>query len=169
MPDDVPVVVVFGDDGTLISQNVPARQLLGSKQGGFCWEVVGGVANGDGFPCRPDCVFKLLAVGIDRSRHACVRIDGKRHHLACVPVDDVVVCTLSHGAGATPEVWQTLTAREREVLRLLADGETTHSAAGILCVRESTIRSHVEKMRTKLGVNTRAALVASGFRLGYLD
>jgi DNA-binding CsgD family transcriptional regulator len=169
MPDDVPVVVVFGDDGTLISQNVPARQLLGSKQGGFCWDVVGGVANGDGFPCQPGCVFKLLAVGIDRSRHAWVRIDGKRHHLACVPVDSVVVCTLSHGAGATPEVWQTLTAREREVLRLLADGETTHSAAEILCVRESTIRSHVEKMRTKLGVNTRAALVASGFRFGYLD
>ena len=66
MPDDVPVVVVFGDDGTLISQNVPARQLLGSKQGGFCWDVVGGVANGDGFPCQPGCVFKLLAVGIDR-------------------------------------------------------------------------------------------------------
>jgi len=27
----------------------------------------------------------------------------------------------------------------------------------------------VENMRAKLGVNTRAAIVASGFRLGYLD
>jgi DNA-binding CsgD family transcriptional regulator len=160
---------VLGDDGTVVSQNIPARQLLGSKQGGFCWDVLGGVANADGFPCRPHCVFELLADGIDRSRHARVKIDGERHHLACVPVDDVVVCTLSRGKGATPEVWQVLTAREQEVLRLLADGETTHSAAEILCVRESTIRSHVEKMRTKLGVNTRAALVASGFRFGYLD
>ena len=116
MLNEIPAVVVSGDDGAVISQNIPARQLLGSGQGRFCWDVVGDVANGDGFPCQPDCVFKLLADGIDRSRHACVRIDGERHHLACVPVDDVVVCTLSRGMGATPEVWQTLTAREQEVL-----------------------------------------------------
>jgi DNA-binding CsgD family transcriptional regulator len=84
-------------------------------------------------------------------------------------VDGKVVCSLSRGTGEAPEFWQTMTARQQEVLKLLAEGETTQTAAEILGVRESTVRSHVEKMRTKLGVNTRAALVANGFRFGYLE
>ncbi len=67
------------------------------------------------------------------------------------------------------KVWPALSAREREILALLAEGETTSSTAEILGVCESTIRTHVERMRSKLCVNTRAAVVAEGFRLGYLD
>jgi DNA-binding CsgD family transcriptional regulator len=52
---------------------------------------------------------------------------------------------------------------------LLAAGEITSSMAERLEIRESTVRTHVEKMRDKFGVSTRAALVALGFRLGYLD
>jgi DNA-binding CsgD family transcriptional regulator len=64
--------------------------------------------------------------------------------------------------------WQSLTPREREILALLADGETTSSTAALMGIRESTVRTHVERMRIKLSVNTRAAVVAEGFRLGYL-
>ena len=169
MYDRIPAVVVASDDGTVISQNLPARQLQGSKQGRFCWEVVGSIANAEALPCTNGCVLELLKAGIDRSRHASIKIDGQRHDLACVPVDGMVVCTLTRASGETPAAWQTLTTREQDVLKLLADGETTTSAAQILGVSESTVRSHVEKMRNKLDVNTRAALVANGFRFGYLD
>jgi len=169
MPDQIPAVVVADSDGKVISQNSAARQLLGSTQGRFCWEAVGGVGNGDSLPCEKGCALKLLAAGIDHSLHALIKIQGRRHQLACVPVAGRVVCTLSRDTSKKPKVWQTLTLREQDVLRLLAGGETTHSAAEILGVGEATIRSHVEKMRIKLDVNTRAALVASGFRFGYLD
>jgi DNA-binding CsgD family transcriptional regulator len=89
--------------------------------------------------------------------------------LACVPVEGTVVCALTRDPDDSPGRWQALTPRERTVLELLAAGETTASAATCLGISEATVRTHVENMRAKLGVNTRAAIVANGFRLGYLD
>jgi len=68
-----------------------------------------------------------------------------------------------------PRLIQPLSPRERQILTLLANGETTASAANHLGVCESTVRTHVERMRSKLSANTRAAIVAEGFRLGYLS
>ena len=121
-----------------------------------------------GLPCQRGCVMRLLATGVDSSLHTSFRYGGQRHHLSCVPVDGTVVCALTRDADDAPERWQNLTPRERTVLELLASGETTGSAATCLGVSEATVRTHVENMRAKLGVNTRAAIVASGFRLGYL-
>jgi len=84
-------------------------------------------------------------------------------------VDGAVVVVLNHGAERPPGEWQTLTAREREVLQILAEGETTSGAAARLGLSQSTVRTHAERMREKLGVSTRAGLVAEGFRLGFLD
>ncbi len=67
------------------------------------------------------------------------------------------------------EAWQRLTPREQEVLRLIAAGETTRAIAGRLEVSPSTVRTHVEHLRGKLAVATRAALVAEEFRFGYLE
>jgi DNA-binding CsgD family transcriptional regulator len=79
-----------------------------------------------------------------------------------------VVSILTSSADSVPTQWQLLTPREVEVLRLLADGETVPSVAVQLEISESTVRTHVEHMRGKLGVSTQAALVAIGFLLGYL-
>ncbi|MAG30104.1 MAG: hypothetical protein CL908_04320 [Deltaproteobacteria bacterium] len=168
MSNEVPAVVVARRDGVVVSQNTPARRLMGAGTGRHCWDVVGGLENAVGLLCQQDCVAGLLATGVERSQHARPNLAGERHHLICTPVDDVVVCALGREARKRPEKWQSLTAREQEVLELLAEGETTPGAAIRLGVCESTFRTHVEKMRNKLGVNTRAALVAEGFRLGYL-
>jgi len=120
-------------------------------------------------PCRKGCVLKLLAVGMDCSQNTQFKVSGQRHQLSCIPVNGVVVCMLNHMGSESPKSWQTLSPREQEVLLLLADGETTASVAGRLGVGESTVRTHVERMRSKLNVNKRAAVVAEGFRLGYLD
>jgi len=169
--DDTRPVVVAGGDGVVIAQNKPARRLLGPGTGRHCWEVVGGlkVDDGQALPCRRGCVLELLASGIDCSEHTEFKLGGKRHDIACLPINGVVVCMLSARSNESPKVWQSLSPREREILLLLADGETTSSAATRLGVQESTIRTHVEKMRRKLNVSTRAAVVAEGFRLGYLD
>lgn len=55
-----------------------------------------------------------------------------------------------------------LTAREMEVLRLLAIGANTRVAAQRLGVSPSTIRNHVQNMFMKLGVHSRLEAVAYG-------
>jgi PAS domain S-box-containing protein len=54
----------------------------------------------------------------------------------------------------------TLTAREREVVRLLALGCTTRQVAAGLSISPETIRSHVRNAMAKTGARTRAQLVA---------
>ncbi|MET7456056.1 response regulator transcription factor [Streptomyces sp. NPDC005574] len=56
----------------------------------------------------------------------------------------------------------TLTPRERDVLGLLARGDTNADIAGALGMRESTVKAHVSRILTALEVTNRvqAALVA---------
>ncbi len=169
MFDDTRPVVVAGSNGTVIAQNKLARQMMGPGTGKYCWDVVGKLDDAEMLPCRHGCVRDLMASGMDCSQHKQFKLGGKRHQLSCIPVNGVVVCMLNSMSSESPETWQALSPREREILLLLADGETTASTAERLGVSEATVRTHVERMRSKLNVNTRAAVVAEGFRLGYLD
>lgn len=165
----VPALVVAQENGTVVAQNAPARRLMGNGRGRPCWDVFTGLRDAEGLPCARGCVRWLIAGGLERTQHTSVALGGRRHHLTCVPLGSRAVCLLSAGGARKPESWQAITSREREVLRLLADGETTPSIAARLGLSESTVRTHVENMRTKLAAPTRAALVALAFRLGFLD
>ncbi len=52
-----------------------------------------------------------------------------------------------------------LTGREREVLKLLAEGRTVRSAAGILGVSVKTVDAHKFNLMRKLGIHNKAELV----------
>jgi DNA-binding NarL/FixJ family response regulator len=52
----------------------------------------------------------------------------------------------------------TLTAREREILALLAEGETDADIADCLFISVSTVRSHLDRIRDKTGRRRRAEL-----------
>lgn len=62
-----------------------------------------------------------------------------------------------------------LSARELEVLRLIAAGTTNREAATRLFISEATVKSHILHIFTKLGVSDRAAAVAVGFQRGLLE
>jgi DNA-binding CsgD family transcriptional regulator len=53
-----------------------------------------------------------------------------------------------------------LTAREREILDLVADGRTNAEVASALWISPGTVRRHLENAYAKLGVHTRTAAVA---------
>lgn len=61
-----------------------------------------------------------------------------------------------------------LTAREREVLDLLAEGLRNHDIAGRLSIAEKTVKHHISSILSKLQLNhrTEAALLASRLGLG---
>jgi DNA-binding NarL/FixJ family response regulator len=52
-----------------------------------------------------------------------------------------------------------LTTREREVLKLLAEGGTVRSVAGILGVSAKTVDAHKFNLMRKLGIHNKAELV----------
>jgi ATP/maltotriose-dependent transcriptional regulator MalT len=63
---------------------------------------------------------------------------------------------------------ETLSPRELEVLTLIAGGATNRQAAGRLLVSEATVKTHLLHIYAKLGVNDRAAAVATAYQRGLL-
>lgn len=61
-----------------------------------------------------------------------------------------------------------LTAREREVLRLVATGATNSAVALQLDISPHTVRSHVQNVLAKLGAENRLAATAMARRAGLL-
>ncbi|MGQ0616612.1 MAG: LuxR C-terminal-related transcriptional regulator [Acidimicrobiia bacterium] len=59
-----------------------------------------------------------------------------------------------------------LTAREAEVLRLVAEGRTNHEIAVALVVSDHTVRRHLQNIFAKIGGSTRAAATAHAFTHG---
>jgi LuxR family maltose regulon positive regulatory protein len=70
----------------------------------------------------------------------------------------------SQEQGATsfpaPTLALALTSREREVLRLLAEGASNHEIAETLMIELSTVKKHVSNLLSKLGVPNRTRAIA---------
>jgi len=61
-----------------------------------------------------------------------------------------------------------LTARETEILALVASGLSDREIAERLVLSPHTVHRHVANVRTKLGLPTRAAAVAAAAKRGLL-
>jgi DNA-binding NarL/FixJ family response regulator len=81
---------------------------------------------------------------------------------------DAVLASVLAGPDVTARI-PGLTKREREVLRLLADGMRNEDAARELSISPLTIRTHVEKAMTKLEADTRTQAVATALRMSLID
>jgi two-component system nitrate/nitrite response regulator NarL len=62
-----------------------------------------------------------------------------------------------------------LSARELEILKLIAEGLSGPEIGARLYISSSTVKTHVKSVLDKLGVNDRAAAVAEGMRRGMID
>ena len=68
-------------------------------------------------------------------------------------------------AGPVPGA-QTLTAREVEVWRLVVAGQSNAEIAASLFLGETTVKTHVSRLLTKLGARDRVQLVVLGYEGG---
>ena len=69
------------------------------------------------------------------------------------------------GVGATEDAGagsanHELSAREAEVMSLIADGQTNGEIAARLFLAEKTVKNHVRRIYSKLGVGSRPAAIA---------
>ncbi|MBX5470063.1 MAG: response regulator transcription factor [Thermoleophilaceae bacterium] len=62
-----------------------------------------------------------------------------------------------------------LTARQREILQLLANGLHTEEVARKLRLSTETVRTHTKRILSKLGAGTRTQAVAIGIRSGLIE
>jgi len=85
--------------------------------------------------------------------------EAMKHRTYVTPlVADGVVQSLMRGPDAD-EGGQTLTARQREVLQLLAEGKSMKEAAGVLNVATATIAFHKYRIMEQLRIKTSAELI----------
>jgi two-component system, NarL family, response regulator NreC len=85
--------------------------------------------------------------------------DG-RHYLGS-PLSDLAIAAYKEKTkGASLDPYNTLTAREREVLQLVAEGYTNADIAGKLFISQRTVESHRANLMQKLSFTSRADLIA---------
>jgi two-component system response regulator NreC len=65
--------------------------------------------------------------------------------------------------------YQQLTDREREVLKLIAEGYTTQQIADILIISPKTVEGHKTSLMAKLDIHSRIDLVKYALRKGLID
>jgi two-component system, NarL family, nitrate/nitrite response regulator NarL len=77
--------------------------------------------------------------------------------------------TVATSEGQPHAIAAALTPREREILRLLAQGLSQTEIAATLVLSSKTVGGHIQRVLTKLGVHSRAQAVALAHQLGLMD
>ncbi|MFC6014875.1 response regulator [Plantactinospora solaniradicis] len=110
----------------------------------------------------------LLKDSLDGELLQAVRAVVGGHNVAAPAVTrrlvEHFVATRPRIADTTP--LGTLTARERDVLKLIAEGLSNQEIAGRLVISEGTVKTHVSRILAKLGLRDRIHAVIYAYQSG---
>jgi len=85
------------------------------------------------------------------------------------PFSEQAISTYVQRARSTPEdPYDTLTAREREVLQLVVEGNSTNEIAELLSISVRTVDTHRSNLMRKLKLNSQIELVRFALKRGIL-
>lgn len=143
---------------------------------------------------QPDCrVLMLTTFDIDEAVHRALEAGASGFLLKDMPYDQLVAGIRVVAAGESilaPSVTRRLigtfttrreptaieaaaltrlTEREHEVLRLIACGLSNAEIGEALFLSETTVKTHVGRVLTKLGCRDRVQAVVLAYRSGYVD
>ena len=68
-----------------------------------------------------------------------------------------------------PDIYESLTEREREILKLIAEGLTSREIANALYISQKTVQGHRTKIMEKLDLHNRTELIKYAMRKGLVD
>ena len=101
--------------------------------------------------------------------HAVHEVLAGRRYLSPPLSEYALEAYIQKAKGAPLDPYETLTTREREVLHLAAQGETTPAIAARLGVSPRTIETHRTNLMRKLGLRTQADLVRYALQRGLIS
>jgi len=175
-------VLVVDDDGALIEASLGACRLLGvaradivgrrieslfepdsSERFAAAWPAL----RADGSAGTGSFALEAPASVVEVGITVTARILPSRHLVAFEPVGG------SERQGGAPRIGlravREPSAREREILALLAEGATDGQIAERLDLSPATVQTHVRNAKAKLGARTRAQAVAMALQRGLID
>ena len=117
----------------------------------------------------------------DEEIYQAMRAGAKAYLLKDAPLEELLDCIRKVHAGETcvpPALGaklaarmsgEALTGREIDVLKLLAKGRSNKEIGSALFISETTVKSHVRSMFTKLHVTSRTEAIAAANRQGLIQ
>jgi DNA-binding CsgD family transcriptional regulator len=180
-----PIPMVLADDRRrYVEVNVPARLAFRLSLDEMRGYTIDDLTPPEELPNLEASWARLLDTGCVAAQHEHAGPDGSRFdivyfalanalpglHLGAFapagwPEDELSLLEADRLAQASAP----LTPREREILQLAAEGLSGPSIAERLFVSPGTVKSHFQNIYAKLGVRDRAAAVARGLRLAFID
>ena len=96
-------------------------------------------------------------------------LNGKTHF--CSAATEQIISLYLHGAkaGSPNSPWDSLTHRERQTLKLIAEGNTNKQIAHYLNISTKTVEKHRGKLMEKLCLHSAAALTAFAVKKGLVE
>ncbi len=105
------------------------------------------------------CAFLIKRSDIDELVLALKLVSTGNTYFSRELAEHLDVAEIVHSARSRSASDSDLTAREREVLQLIAEGHTMKSIAGLLCISPKTVEGHNSRIMAKAGAKNRADLV----------
>lgn len=172
---NVPAYVI-DPEGILLWLNPAAERLVGDARGRRFTEVVSAT---DRPRAKDEFTKKIIGTvpSTDASVHV-LRADGSeaRVEISSAPLHDGNTIVGVFGLVSRPAEPRAraakhpkLTPRELEILRLIAEGESTEQIAEALHIARETVRNHVRSILGKLEVHSRIEAIAVARAEGILD
>jgi PAS domain S-box-containing protein len=167
----------FESDLTIASWNPAAEELTGVSAdeavGRYCWDVIGGDTEDGGRMCHRSCsTARLAREGWPvpcQLLHIKARGGKRRVAVSTASVDDgerrLFLHVMLPDDPRCSSVRNSLTARQNEVLELLAEGLPAKVIATRLGLTEATVRTHIHAILVELGTHSQLEAVAKARRL----
>lgn len=95
------------------------------------------------------------------------RIQRGERYVSPILSDDMARALLELRKGPPKTGSQRISAREKEILKLVAEGRTSAEIAQMLCISVRTVQNHRANIMRKLGVRNASDLLRYAFRKGY--
>jgi DNA-binding NarL/FixJ family response regulator len=122
---------------------------------------------------RPAVVKEAMARGAQGVVTKGTPLRELREGIERVSAGGIFYCSetsrLLREAAVTPERDERLTARQREVVRLVASGKSTKEIASALALSEKTVTNHRARVMDRLGVRDVAGLTRYAVAAGLVD
>jgi DNA-binding NarL/FixJ family response regulator len=119
-------------------------------------------AGADGYVLKDDSRTELLT--------ALASVLNGKSYLSPAICDKVVAGYLSVGEDSAKELsWEILTRREREVIKLIAEGKRTKDIATYLSLSPKTIEKHRANLMKKLNLRSVSAVTAYAIQNGFVS